>query len=60
MIKSVGEQYEERIKQQSEIIKTQVAEKSESKEELEAKQKRLETVRSDVQKVAGEIRAWGK
>jgi hypothetical protein len=58
IIKSVGEQYEEQIKQQSEIIKAQVAEKSVSKEEAEAKQKQLEEVRNDVQRISSEIREW--
>jgi len=60
MIKAVGEKYKEQIEKQSEIIKTQMAERSANKEEAEAKQKQLEAVRGGVQNIAGEIRAWGK
>jgi hypothetical protein len=60
MIKEAGEKYKEQIEKQSEIIRAQMAEKSVNKEEAEAKQKRLEAIRIDVQKLASEIGAWGK
>jgi uncharacterized coiled-coil DUF342 family protein len=60
MIKTVGEQFAEELKKQSEIVNAQIAQKSGNIEENREKQEKLNLVLSDVKKIDGEVRAWGK
>jgi len=60
MIENVRVQYEEQIKNQSEIINSQIALKSGSIEENEARQKILNEVLSEVKKTYSEIKVWGE
>jgi hypothetical protein len=60
MIKTAGEQMEENIGRQREILNAQIAEKTGGKEETEAKQKRLEAARDGVKNINSEILTWGK
>jgi len=58
MIQNVSEQYEVQLKKQSEVINSQIAQKSGNIEESEEKQKKLNNVLADIKKIDGEIRAW--
>ena len=60
MIKTAGEQIEENIKKQSDVLNAQMAEKSTGIEEAEAKRQQLENVLDGVKTINSEILTWGK
>lgn len=60
MIDGVRAQYEAKIKEQSEVINAQIAEKTATASEVEAKRVELESVRADVQSMMNDILGWEK